>query len=155
MFYGSTSYVLQHIFGLKRIKSVINVDMIGYDHDSDGLTNIPYGEDSIKEVVSGEYNRLGLAINPVFLSMDVLLNQSEHTFLPSDHFAFDTFGVDAVVSFDEGWWLSETEFGDNESNIAYHTEDDTVDNINFPYMTEIVKLYVATLAREAGVIGKR
>ena len=63
--------------------------------------------------------------------------------------------VATVVSFNEGWWLSETEYGDNENNIAYHTEEETIDTINFPYMTEIVKLYVATLAREAGVIGKR
>jgi hypothetical protein len=155
MMYGSTSYVLQHILGLKRIKSVINIDMIGYDHDSDGLLNVLYGEDSMKDVVSEEYNRLELEIDPVFLSVDALSNQSEHTLLPSDHLSFYTFGVATVVSFNEGWWLSETEYGDNENNIAYHTEEETIDTINFPYMTEIVKLYVATLAREAGVIGKR
>ena len=155
MMYGSTSYVLQHMLGLKRIKSVINIDMIGYDHDSDGLLNVLYGEDSMKDVVSKEYNRLELEIDPVFLSVDALSNQSEHTLLPSDHLSFYTFGVATVVSFNEGWWLSETEYGDNENNIAYHTEDETIDTINFPYMTEIVKLYVATLAREAGVIGKR
>ena len=74
--FGSISYVLQHMFGLNRIKSVINVDMIGYDHDDDGLMNVSYGEDSMKDVVSKEYNRLGLNIDPVFLSIDALLNQS-------------------------------------------------------------------------------
>ena len=153
-FYGTSSYILQHIFGLKRIKSAINIDMIGYDHDSDGLLNLPYETDSMRNTVSKEYNRLALDINPVFLSMEALLNQSEYTTLGSDHIPFYTLGVD-VVSFGEAWWLSETEFGNNEYNSGYHTGNDIIDNINFPYMTEIVKLYVATLAREAGVIGRR
>ena len=42
-----------------------------------------------------------------------------------------------------------------KDNPVYHTEEDTTDNIDFDYMTEIVKLYVATLAREAGVIRRR
>jgi hypothetical protein len=76
--------------------------------------------------------------------------------MASDHFPFYLFGgVDNVVSFDETFWLSETEFASNETNPHSHTEEDTIDNINLPYMTEIVKLYVATLAREAGVIGRR
>jgi Zn-dependent M28 family amino/carboxypeptidase len=151
---GSTSYVLQHLLGLKRVKSVINVDGIGYDHDSDGLLNVPYGEDSMKHVISEEYNRLGLDIDPVFLSIDAL-SQTEDP-MPSDHLSFYLYGgVDRVVSFTGAFWISETENDINEVNVGYHTEEDTIDNINFNYMTEIVKLYVATLAREAGVIGRR
>ena len=154
--FGSMSYVLQHLFGMKRIKSVINIDMIGYDHDHDGLINVPYGDDALRDTVSREYNRLGLAVDPVFLSMDALLNQSEYSPMASDHFPFYLIGgVDNVVSFGEVFWLSETEFASNETNSAYHTEEDTVENINFDYMTEIVKLYIATLAREASIIGRR
>jgi hypothetical protein len=154
LMFGSVSYVMQHMFGLNKVKSVINVDMIGYDHDTDGLLNVSYGEDSMKDVVSKEHNRLGLKINPVFLTIDAL-SESEFP-IASDHFSFYTFGgVDRAVSFTEAFWTSETELDFNEANVDYHTEEDTVDNIDFDYMTEIVKLYVATLAREAGIIGKR
>jgi hypothetical protein len=154
--FGSMSYVFQHMFTSKKIKSLLNIDMIGYDHDSDGIMNVPYGSDPMKDVVSNEYDRLGLNITPVFLSLDALLGQSEHSPMASDHFPFYLFGgVDNVVSFDETFWLSETEFASTETNPHSHTEEDIIDNINFPYMTAIVKLYVATLAREAGVIGRR
>jgi hypothetical protein len=152
---GSMSYVFQHWFGRRMIKSVLNVDMIGYDHDNDGLMNITYGEDSIKDSISNEYSRLSLNIAPVFLSLRVLLAQFEHPPGLSDHLFFYLFGVDRAVSFAEASWVTETEYDRTEQNIAYHTEEETVDNINFDYMTEIVKLYIATLAREAGVIGKR
>jgi hypothetical protein len=154
--FGSMSYVLQHRLASKQIKSLLNIDMIGYDHDSDGIMNVPYGSDPMKDVVSKEYDRLGLNIAPVFLSIDTLMSQSEHSPMASDHFPFYLFGgVDNVVSFGETFWLSESEFASNETNPNFHTEEDTVDNINLPYLTEIVKLYVATLAREAGVIGRR
>jgi hypothetical protein len=64
-------------------------------------------------------------------------------------------GVERAISFTQAFYVSETEYDINEANVGIHKETDTIDNINFPYMTEIVKLYVATLAREAGVIGKR
>ena len=151
---GSISYVLQNIIGLKKINSVINVDMIGYDHDSDGLLNISYGEDSMKDVVSEEYDRLGLDIDPVLLNIDALSETEDP--MASDHFSFYMFGgIGRAVSFAEAFWASETEYDINEANVGYHKETDTIDNINFSYMTEIVKLYVATLAREAGVIGRR
>ena len=154
MDYGSASFVFRHVFGLNRIKSVINLDMIGYDHDSDGLMNVTYGEDSTKDIIAEEYSRLGLSIDPVFLSIEDLM-QSEHL-MSSDHLSFYLFGgLDRVVSFDEAFWASETEYDISEGNTAFHTEEDTIDKINFPYMTEIVKLYVATLAREAGVIGRK
>jgi hypothetical protein len=154
MMFGSVSYVLQHMFGLNMVKSVINVDMIGYDHDADGLLNVAYGEDSMKDVVSKEHNRLGLKINPVFLSIDAL-TESEFP-IASDHFSFYIFGgVNRAVGFSEAFWTTETELDFNEGNLAGHTEEETVENINFDYMTEIVKLYIATLAREAGIIGRR
>ena len=154
MDYGSASFVFRHVFGLNRIKSVINLDMIGYDHDSDGLMNVTYGEDSTKDIIAEEYSRLGLSIDPVFLSLDDLMQGEE--MMASDHLSFYLFGgLDRVVSFDEAFWASETEYDISEGNTAFHTEEDTIDKINFPYMTEIVKLYVATLAREAGVIGRR
>jgi hypothetical protein len=157
---GSTSYVLRHIFGLNRIKSVINIDMIGYDHDNDGLMNVAYGEDSMKNTIVQEYDRLALDVDPVSLSIDALLDQTESMVgvgmeMASDYLPFYLFGVDRAVSFSEASWVSETELDRNESNPDYHSELDTVDNINFHYMTEIVKLYVATLAREAGIIGRR
>ena len=152
---GSMNYVFQHLFGLCKIKSVINVDMIGYDHDNDGLMNIPYGEDSIKDIISNEYNRLSLDIDPIFQSIGYLLNQFEHPPHLSDHLPFYLFGVNSAVHFGEASWVTETEYDSNERNFAYHTEEETIENINFHYMTEIVKLYIATLAREAGIIGRR
>ena len=64
----------------------------------------------------------------------------------SDHFFVYQLGIKRVISF-------QTDL--NDVNFAYHTEFDTVENINFDYMTEIVKLYIASLAREAGVLGRR
>ena len=113
--YGSASYVIRHLFGMKRVKSVINVDMIGYDHDADKLMNVPYGEAAMRETVAREYNRLELDIDPVFLSIDALLNQNEYPPMASDHLPFYLFGgVNNVVCFGETFWASETEFASNE-----------------------------------------
>jgi hypothetical protein len=152
---GSLSYALQHLFGLGKIKSVINVDMIGYDHDNDNLMNVAYGEGSLKDTIVNEYSRILPEIEPIFLNIDDLTNQYEHPPLASDHLPFYMFGVKNVVQIGEASWVTETEYDPDEINFSYHTEDDTVENINFDYMTEIVKLYVATLAREAGIIGRR
>ena len=94
-------------------------------------------------------------IDPIFLNVKDLLTQFEHPPILSDHLSFYLFGVKDVIVFTEASWVSETEFDESESNIAYHTEEETVGNINFDYMSEIVKLYIASLAREAGIIGRR
>ena len=129
--------------------------MIGYDHDDDGLMNVTYGEDAMKDIVASEEDRLWLNIDPVFLSMDGLLTAVMLLQWPLIIYLLSFWRRGNVVCLVRTFWASETEFASNERNVAYHTEDETADTIDFDYMTEIVKLYVATLAREAGVIRRR
>ena len=149
---GSAAYLLKHPLSLGKIKSVINVDMIGYDHDNDGLMRVIYNENNAEnpliDNISSDYDRFSFDIEPIFLSLEDNLSQESGS---SDYFFFYVFGINRIASFHEGLFVTENEYDEMEINIAYHTDEDTTENINLPYMTEIVKMYVATLAREAGI----
>jgi photosystem II stability/assembly factor-like uncharacterized protein len=121
------------------IHAVINIDMIGRDYGSgDGITvNIAGREDaldsSLAELMTGMSSFLNLDLNPKYMY------SSSPT---SDHKAFwEIDGVPAVL-------LIENEY---RSNPHYHACTDIADNMDFDFVTDIVKMAAGSAAELAGL----
>lgn len=114
------------------ILGVINVDMVGYDSDSNNVADIHTKNIGISRLIG---NKL-VAINNNY---NIGLNFLYYAFgaTASDHESFWINGYSAI-------WLDEDR--DNDKNPHYHTSSDSVQYINQVYFTKIAKVAIASLA---------
>jgi len=128
---GSHYYVQDCVAAGDNILGVLNLDMIGYDSNSDGAMEIYCGTTAASSVVGDIFidtiNRFGL-----------LLECTKYTTAPSwsDQYRFWEAGYPAIVGIESF----------QDFNPDYHTTNDISSNCNLPYLTNFVKAAVGTLA---------
>ena len=130
---GSGYYATQAYQAGDSILGVVNLDMLGWDSNNDGLIDIH--TDAIAESI-----QLADSIVAWEASYDIGLNPIIYN--PgtenSDHSSFWDQGYSAVI-FSEAYW-------GGDFNPFYHTSNDTIINFNLNYFHRLSKLAVATMA---------
>lgn len=123
---GSTHYArhLQETQELKKIKLVINMDMVGYN--SNGLVEIE---------TNPEHDELARWLADLASKFTSLKTKITLGAWGSDHLPFLTRGVPALLTI-EDW---------DTKNPCYHQECDTADKINYEYAGEVAKLNISAV----------
>jgi len=143
-------------------KSVLNLEMIGFT--SPVQTGLPLGDILLDfpavgdfiGVVAADFSRnLGLSFCTVanefvptlptyMIGADAALQNNPllTDFLRSDHISFLARGMNAIMI---------TDTADLRGGAPYHTPDDTMANIDFPFMVKTIKVVAALTALEAGL----
>jgi Peptidase family M28 len=153
----------------RKIIGAINMDMIGYYSDSPNTQHIPQGYDAIfpqqyKNIKDDQF-RGDFALNTANGNSDKLGMKFEQTALKyvpdlrvvslvvpgnglnagslaaSDHAPFWLAGQPAIFIDD----------GAETRNPNYHTPGDTIDKVNYPFMTRVTRAIIASLADWAGL----
>ena len=126
------------------ILGVINMDMIGYDGDAPGTPGDNDFDIDVRDIA-----------NSIAIKDDLLNLLTTYTFdlnpivvdpgtAASDHSRFWAQNYSAVLV-GESW-------ATNDQTPDYHTSNDRIDDIDFPYMTEITKLVGAYLVTKAQLV---
>ena len=120
------------------IAGVLNVEMIGYDSNSDmkfeiNTNNIPASLD-VKDELLSTINNYSLSLIPVVVNPGNPM---------SDHSSFWNYDFGAVV-------FSEL-FFEGDGNPYYHSEEDRISKFNLQYFKELTKLGVGTIASLANL----
>ena len=124
------------------IVAVLNLDMIGWDGNNDGLAcmhtrnrgNAGYARDLAIATLFAQVVD-AYAIGKLEITVHADYDQY------SDSVAFWDVGYPAILAIEDE---------DEEWNPYYHTRGDTLDTLNMPYFTRYVKAAVGTLAHLAG-----
>lgn len=133
--YGSYDYAKKAYESNENIHAVLNLDMIGYTLNEGESVFISYAERSswifnhIRKISREFRDVLNISVNPLI----------EY---PADEKSFRDLGFDAVLITEESIW--------NHIEI-WNSENDTLDKVNYEYLTKITKLILAsiiTLANE-------
>lgn len=134
--YGSAHFAENAAANSEIIKGVINLDMIAWDSNNDGLMEIHS---------SNTANSPQIATSTHDVNSLYGLNLDPTTFTPgtsaSDHSSFWDNGYGAVL-FIEGYYSG-------DFNPYYHSEDDRISIFNLPYFHNVSKLAIATIATMA------
>ena len=121
-----------------KVKAVLNMDMIGYDSDDDGLLEIHSNAFSSSKLVSDALvetvEMFDLKLFPI-----VILPGTNR----SDHASFWNVGIGGVL-------VIETLYS-GDFNPYYHSSDDRIDKFNIPYFHEMAKMNITALASLAGL----
>jgi aminopeptidase YwaD len=133
---GSQAYSKDAYERNENILLEINADMIGHDEGSKALT-ITATEDAgwaadIFQQVNNEY-AIGLTIN----RGDI--NRQHHTLSGSDFAAFLPYGWESVCCWE------------GEHDPYFHTEQDTISNVNLSYLVRTTRIIAAAMAYLADV----
>jgi len=133
---GSAYYAQEAVTNKLNIKSVLNIDMSGYDSNSDDHCDVDYRNvaqsPAMKNLLTGlipAYN-LSLVLHPVISTKD-----------DSDHASFLNRGFTCIF-LGECW-------DKNDVTPFYHSSNDRANTLNWPYYHKLVKLaiaYVGTVA---------
>lgn len=130
---GSSYFAQEAIRDSLNIRGVINLDMIGWDENNDGLMEIHSSN------VAGSHQLADLAV-----SIDSLYDLSLYCEIAnpgtqaSDHSSFWNHNYTAVL-------FIEAYFGD-DFNPFYHSSKDRVDQFNLSYFTDMSKLSIGTIS---------
>ena len=134
--WGSRYYALQSYLSGEDILGVVNLEMLGWDSDDDGLFDIhtrPIANSvelaNLVDSLANQYN-LGLT--------SVIHNPGTTA---SDHSSFWNHGYSAMV-FGEA-------FFSGDGNPYYHTSNDRIEHFNLNYYYALSKLAVATISHLA------
>ncbi|NNC46709.1 MAG: M28 family peptidase [Winogradskyella sp.] len=126
------------------IIAVVNMDMVGFDGDAPGTPGDndfdidvrPYANSlTIKDDLLDLFNSYSFNLNPIVVNPGTF---------SSDHSRFWLNDFSAVLV-GESW---ET----NDQTPDYHTSGDRIDDIDFPYFTDITKLVLAYMATKGGLL---
>jgi len=133
---GSAFYAKEAVTNKLNIKSVLNIDMSGYDSDSNNHCDVDYRNvaqsPAMKTLLAGliPTYQLSLTLHPVISTKD-----------DSDHASFLNRGFTCIF-LGECW-------DQNDVTPFYHSSNDRASTINWPYYHKLVKLaiaYVGTVA---------
>ncbi len=161
---GSQRYVQSGIPSYERTKGVVNFEMIGYYSEKANTQTFPQGFDllfaSQSAAVKADSSRGNFIVNCSDASSGVLANAFDSaatkyvpalrvislpvpgtgTIAPdlrrSDHSRFWDAGIPALMITD----------GANFRNTQYHTKGDSIERLNFTFMSNVVKAAVGTIA---------
>lgn len=118
------------------IGGVVNIDMIGYDSDDDGLVEIHSNMNTSSAAIANVMQNINSEYN---LTMDVVV-QSPGTGA-SDHSSFWEYGYGAVLLI-EGYWS-------DDFNPFYHSVNDRVDKFNEEYFHSAAQMAIGSTAELA------
>jgi hypothetical protein len=133
---GSRYYVGKMQSAQSDILGVLNIDMIGWDGDSDNLADIHTKDiansDSLANQIININTLYNLSLNPV------IYNPGSSN---SDHDVFWSAGYSAI-------WLIEAYYGNefNDFNPYYHSSNDRIDKFNLPYFHKLSKLAIGAIS---------
>jgi len=131
--HGSNFFAKNARLDSQNILGVLNIEMLGYDGNNDGLFEIHTNSNPSSLKIGSVLN--SLVINQKLSLKDTLINPGTTA---SDHASFWREGFAAVV-ISQGYYTG-------DFNPAYHTDYDRIDLFNIPYFEEMVKLSVGTIS---------
>ena len=126
------------------ILGVINMDMIGYDGDAPGTAGDNDFDIDVRDIASSiaiKDDLLSVLNTYTFDLNPIVVNPGTTA---SDHSRFWNQNYSAVLV-GESW-------ATNDQTPDYHTSNDRVEDIDFPYMTELTKLVAAYITTKASLI---
>ncbi len=133
---GSYTYASNAFINNEKIEGVLNLDMIGYDGNDDGIFDIHTGFDAVSNnigsILADNVTNWNLSLTPQVLSG---FSSSKL----SDHDSFWFWNYPAV-------FISEDFFGSLDSNPFYHSTNDLVSTLNPSYYFNMASLAIGTLA---------
>lgn len=158
LFIGSLKHSLYELFNFKKIKSMINVDMIGANYGPLNEINVGYGLEKNETPISSHLdwilsNYPSLNIKPIMISGKQDFENIGGPHLASDHLSFSDGiqGLDRYLSFMQRIYKNETEvFEGDQSN--YHSSSDLEKFIDYDNLIKTVKVIVANVALESEII---
>jgi hypothetical protein len=118
------------------IGGVINIDMIGWDSDDDGLVEIHSNFASTSAAIANVMDQINTEYD---LGLDPVVHSPGAS--ASDHKSFWEQGYGAILLI-EGYW-------GNDFNPYYHSTDDRVDKFNVPYFHNAASMAIGSLAELA------
>jgi hypothetical protein len=129
---GSKYYAQQAANAGDSILGVINLDMVAWDSNNDGVANIhsrPTAGNStqIKDKMVELNSQYGI-------NLTLVIKSPGSTY--SDHASFWTHGYGAILLIED----------ENDFHAYYHTVNDLITHFNIPYFEKSVKLALGTLA---------
>ncbi len=134
---GSANYARLAVQSGEQILGIINMDMLGWDPENDGLMNIE---------TSSIANSVALANLIKSLNANYQIGLSPVIYNPgslrSDHKSFWDQGFSAVE-------ISEWSPGQGSIYPFLHTSNDRIEHFNLPYFHALSKLSIATIAHLA------
>jgi hypothetical protein len=138
---GSEYYAGQAYQHDENIEGMINLDMIGYDGNDDGVFEIHTGymldSQNIGNVVSAIVTDFNLSLVPEIYSGSQSTSRS-------DHYSFWFWDYPAVL-------LIEDFFDSSDSYPFYHTTDDLLSKLNPDFFLDMARVSIGTLASLAGI----
>jgi len=134
--YGSAHYASNAYANDEKIEGFINLDMIGYDGNDDGLFEIHTGfmseSQAIGDLVAANVTNWNLLLESEIYS------GSEST-ERSDHYNFWIWNYPAIL-------IIEDFFDSYDSYPFYHTTEDVLSKLNPDYLLNMAKLSIGSLA---------
>ncbi len=128
---GSAYYATQAANAGDSILGVINLDMIAYDSNNDGVCNV-HNRDVGSSI---QLYRKMIEVNSQYdINLSIVSYNPGSTY--SDHASFWNKGYGAILLIED----------DNDSHQYYHTVNDLLQYFNQPYFTKNTKLALGTLA---------
>jgi hypothetical protein len=129
---GSAYYAQQASSAGDSILGVINLDMVAWDSNNDGVANIH------SRPTAGNSTQLKdkmVEINSQYgINLTLVIKSPGSTY--SDHASFWTHNYGAILLIED----------ENDFHAYYHTVNDLITHFNIPYFEKSVKLSLATLA---------
>ncbi len=136
--YGSKHFASEAATMGQQIEAVVNLDMIGWDGDGDGVVEIHAnaGSADLAATVAGFAQTYGLDLSPV------IYNPGTGA---SDHAPFWSNGFQAVLLIEE--------YRGGDFNPYYHQVTDRVEYFNSDFYLNMASLGIASVAELAGAVG--
>jgi Zn-dependent M28 family amino/carboxypeptidase len=125
--------------GLGKIVGMYQMDMVGYSPDSNTIESHDTTSDAAAHALT---DRLAAAQQKYGLDLKVYGAHNDELTNRSDHYPFFKNGIPAVLVIEPY---------DTGENPNYHSTKDTVDTVNFPYMTNVTKMVAAAGIELAGL----
>jgi hypothetical protein len=138
---GSRAYVKEIYENNGELLVEFNADMIGYAETAQGGRNVTLSPTSdahwIIEEIGSVNNNYSINFN-INVGGNITTERSRGG---SDYYDFMLYGYE-VIAFWESEWKRE----------YFHTEEDTIDHVNFSYLVNVTKLIVGSLAHLADMV---
>ena len=166
---GSEQYVTNGLAGWEEIEGLINMEMIGYKTEQVNTQSLPFGFDilfpAVSDSVEADSFRGNFILNVANVNSSSLkqaFDNSADQYVPnlrelslevpgngqsapdlrrSDHASFWDAGYPALMITD----------GADTRYPYYHTPNDTLENLDFQFMTQVAQTAAGTLAELAGI----
>ena len=145
---GSQAYVTDH--PTNNIVGVVNLDMFGYDSNSDGCFELHVGTLPASNTV-GQCFAQTIESNSLPLTFDYILSGAE---TGSDHSTFWNKGIGAVEVLENySNQFLPTGCSNSDPSPFYHLTTDYTVHMNLPVTFDIARAGIATAANLAGPVG--